>query len=144
MNKLIEKYGHEKRWVSWRFGVDKNKKMTKVPLGSSNNPETWSALSSLPDKEKIGFMFGLDKKFLGIDLDHCVENGEIVHSQSDRIFALLDIADTYTELSPSGTGLHLYFEVTQPLELLVNKHNVNELEKYECYSSHRYFTVTST
>jgi len=143
MNKLFEKFGEQKRWISWQPKeiIERNgdKKMSKIPLGKSNDPSTWHTLSEIKDQSRVGIMFGLDKKFLGIDIDHCVnpQTNRIEHSERDNIIELIKKADTYMELSPSGTGVHLYFELTEPLELEANKK-----APYECYSSLRFFTVT--
>ena len=39
---------------------------------------------------------------IGIDLDHCIDNTRVQPHAHKRITRL----DTYTELSPSGTGFH--------------------------------------
>lgn len=145
MNKLFEKFGQQKRWVAWHykevFSSDlSEKKLTKVPLGKSNDPETWSTLDTLlAETEKVGIMFGLDKMFLGIDIDHCInpQTLEVDHPERDQIIAMIAKANTYIELSPSKTGIHLYFDLSAPLELKANKR-----APYECYSALRFFTVT--
>lgn len=145
MNKLFEKFGSQKRWVVWQYkevsdgsgGI----KLSKMPIGKSNDPETWGTLEDVQKdgNEKVGIMFGLDKKFLGIDIDHCInkETKLVEHPECEQIIALIKRADTYMELSPSGTGIHLYFELSAPLDLVANKK-----APYECYSSLRFFTVT--
>ena len=136
MNKLIEQFGSEKRWVNWNpKKVDG--KITKVPLGSSNKPSTWSTYDELKSKDRVGIMFGLDNMFLGVDIDHCIEDGDIIHEEKEKIISFIDYANTYYELSPSKSGLHLYFKLSEPLELLTNKR-----APYEAYTSLRYFTVT--
>lgn len=136
MNSLIEQFGEAKRWVNWVYKPIDGKQ-TKMPLGSSNKPDTWSVYEDLPNKKNVGIMFGTDHTFLGIDIDHCIEDGEIVHEERDRILAIIDYADTYTELSPSKTGIHLYIALSAPLELVTNKK-----APYECYTAFRFFTVT--
>ena len=42
-----------------------------------------------------------------IDLDHCLENGE---PKNEKITEFLEAFHTFTEISSSGTGLHLFFE----------------------------------
>ena len=133
---LINKFRGQKRWVNWQYKTVDGKQ-TKMPIGKSNDPTTWSTYDELKDKKNVGIMFGLDKKFLGIDIDHCVENGKIVHEYRDEIVNFIKQSNTYVELSPSKTGIHLYFELTEPLELITNKK-----APYEVYSSLRFFTVT--
>ena len=65
---------------------------------------------------------------------HVVDAGEVNDAQTQ---ALIDAAQTYVELSPSGTGLHLFLALTDPLELSAHKKT-----PYEVYNSGRYFTFT--
>lgn len=142
-NPLIEKFGDEQRWCNWRLEERKGKK-TKVPyaidgsLGSSTDPKTWATYADarLAD-ENVGIVFTPDRLLLGVDIDHCVEGDKIKHAKSKAIREFIKAADTYTELSPSQTGLHLYFALSAPLSLVANRH-----EPFECYTEGRYFTVT--
>jgi primase-polymerase (primpol)-like protein len=55
----------------------------------------------------VGFMFTLESGIVGIDLDKCFDE----HGNLNAIAkAILDRvgATTYTELSPSRTGLHIF------------------------------------
>lgn len=62
---------------------------------------------------KYGIGFGIFDTFGAIDLDHCLnEEGKIIQDDFSKI--VIDIVknlNTYTEKSPSGTGLHLYFKI---------------------------------
>lgn len=133
---LTEKYGLQKRWVNWRAET-RGGKTTKIPLGESDNPETWSVLADLPDQESVGIMFGTKKLLLGIDIDNCLVDGKVQGEKSIVISELLTKADTYCEVSPSGNGLHLFLQLTDPLDLAANRK-----DGYECYTTGRYFTVT--
>jgi hypothetical protein len=144
MNNLIETFGEEKRWVNWK-PLTREGKVTKIPFqvsgekASSTNPDTWSTYAEVKAKsDNVGIVFTSDQKLLGIDIDHCIENGVIVHSEANKIRVLIQTANTYTELSPSKTGLHLMLAVTESLSLVANKH-----APFECYTIGRYFTVTS-
>jgi hypothetical protein len=136
MNTLVKTFGHQKRWVEWRAET-RDGKTTKVPLGKSDTPSTWHTYDALPQKEMIGLMFGLHKKLLGIDIDKCLIDGKLEGKNSVEIATLLAEANTYCEVSPSGTGLHLFLQITEPLELKANRK-----DGYECYTTGRYFTVT--
>lgn len=138
MNQLIKRYGDEKRWVNWSF-QEKDGKMTKVPHGSSTDPNTWCVFDAIIDKSKAGIVFTSNRQLLGIDIDHCVSGKSIVHEKKQEIEALLKAADTYTEISPSGEGLHLFLEIQEeegftPL--------VNKKAPFELYTTGRYFTFT--
>jgi len=148
----MDKFKNQKRWVNWRYEtVDGN--LTKVPYqvngrkAKSNDPKTWSTFKEVSEKnsKNVGIMFDEDKTLLGIDLDHCLKNGKIEHPEKETIAEFILESQTYTEISPSQTGLHLYFEITEPFDPVPNKYtlpNGQNKEKYEFYTSARYFTVT--
>ena len=142
-NPLIEKYGNDPRWVVWKLETV-NSRETKVPYSvsgskaSSNNPETWNTYEKIVAvSNKVGIVFKEDKLLLGIDIDHCIENGLIVHEQKEIIENFIRKTNTYVEISPSGTGLHIFLILTESFSLLLNKK-----APYEIYNSGRYFTVT--
>jgi putative DNA primase/helicase len=128
------------QWVVWRAVGDKP---DKVPYSartgrkaSSTDLMTWStfpeALEAYEDGEYggLGFVFCSGDPYTGVDLDDCVnENGEIA------LWAL-EIArylGGYTELSATGTGLHIIVRGDVP-----NRRKGD----IEVYSSKRFFTVT--
>jgi hypothetical protein len=113
----------------------------KIPMmaltvgpASSADRRTWCsyqdsvrmAAKRLPDG--IGFMF--EAPFTGIDLDHCVQNGKINDFAMDIIRKL----DSYTEYSPSGTGVHIICKGALPAPI--------KTPTLEVYQTGRYFTVT--
>lgn len=145
LNPLIEKYGSEKRWVNYSM-VPKKGRMTKIPFSpitrkaaSSTDLMTWGTYEETiaVNAKQYGIVFTPEQNLLGIDIDHCLEGVTITHEQKEKIAQLIIEADTYTEISPSGTGLHLYLALSAPLSLVTNKH-----EPFEAYTSGRYFTVT--
>ncbi len=144
MNPLIKKFGKEKRWVSWKL-VNKDGGPTKIPvslkgsLASSTDSSTWSSYDEITKKHKnVGIVFTPDQTLLGIDIDKCLVDNKIVHEQKEIIADLILESDTYTEISPSGTGLHIFLEISDGgIELSSHKK-----APFEIYSSGRYFTVT--
>lgn len=72
--------------------------------------------------------------FTGVDLDHCrnPKTGKIEAWALEEIHRL----DSYSEVSPSGTGIHVIVEGELPPEPGRKKGN------YEMYSEGRYFTMT--
>lgn len=143
-NPLVQRYGALRRWVLWRLEANDDGKLTKVcyqPNGkkaASTRPAEWSTLAQVNAKQVgyngVGLTFADDRLLLGIDCDHVVDAGELVDA---RTRVLIDAAQTYVELSPSGTGLHLFLALTDPLELSAHKR-----ESFEVYNSGRYFTFT--
>lgn len=143
-NPLIDKYGKQKRFVAWKLETRKGK-TTKLPyqingkLASSTNPATWSTYDEVAKKSKnVGIVLN-DGLLLVIDLDHIIQNGKITHKNKKRLAALIEQCDTFTELSQSQTGLHLYLALTEPFKLTANKK-----EPVEAYVSGRYIATTGT
>ncbi len=112
------------RWVVWREQTRKGKK-TKPPrtvrneLASATDPKDWSehaavtaVMAKNPDLfDGAGIILGqfCPTEFLaGIDLDTCLHNGSLAPWAAPFI----TLFPTYTEISPSGMGLKLFFTVT--------------------------------
>lgn len=138
----------KKQWVLWQYEDDKNGKPTKVPYmspsrhASSTDPSTWTtyekakALSQVFDG--FGVVFAPDQKLLGIDIDHVLDDKKkLLPEFKERIEAVIKKADTYTEFSPSKTGLHLYLYIEEALPLIAHK-----VAPWEVYTDGRFFTVT--
>lgn len=138
-------------WLLWKK-VKKGANFTKVPYkkdgtyAATDNPETWETfptLEPLIDSGKfsgIGIVFEKSAGIIGIDLDHCVTDGEI----DDDFLQLIKKAKTYTEYSPSKTGIHLLFRTTEIINLVRNKYTFDKSTRkaVEAYSWGRFFTFT--
>lgn len=146
--KNIKLSGIEERcWVNWKY-EERDGKTTKVPYtptgtrASSKERATWSTYAEViaaADRfDGIGIVF--TGSLLGIDIDHCIsEDGSV----PPEVAAFVEKAQTYTEVSPSKTGLHILLRLTEPMELVANRSPFKEgPPNYEAYSSGRYFTVT--
>jgi putative DNA primase/helicase len=132
------------RWVCWKL-VERDGRPTKIPINPftggqamSNNPDTWSDYWTAHDKmvsegySGIGFMFNSDG-IVGVDIDHCrdTETGELTELARDIIATL----DSYTELSQSGTGIHIICRGKLP-------EGRRKKEPVEMYENVRYFCMT--
>ena len=110
-------------------------------LADSTRNDTWNTydvVKSVSDKfSGIGIVF--DGSMLGIDLDHILKDSVIQDAVSSKF---VEVADTYTEISPSGTGLHTILKLSEPLVLVAHTFKPNGEIKYECYNEKRFFTVT--
>lgn len=126
-------------WVCWRYHK-RGSKRTKRPYhpdgrnAKSNDPSTWSTLeacSAANGFDGVGFMF--DGTCFGIDLDHVInpDTGEIDPVASN----IIERASSYTELSPSGTGVHILCLGSFPGK-------GRRAGAVEVYGAGRYFTVT--
>jgi hypothetical protein len=103
------------QWVVWKYGV-RDGKPTKVPYQSrhpdrkaqTNAPSTWSSFEEAwatycqGDVNGIGFVFSADDPYFGVDVDHCLKDGEV---QAWAIPILAQLQATYGEISPSGNGI---------------------------------------
>lgn len=134
-----------KQWVVWRM-PDKEPRRATAPTrpAKSNDPTTWStfaAASAACEKGRadgVGFVFAASGPHIGIDLDNCLDakTGEL-HPVAAKIVARFA---TYTEVSPSGTGLHLILRGEMPAGAGRVKHFHGQ--KVEIYPDGRYFTMT--
>lgn len=137
-----------KQFVNWRMetrgGEDKPTKIPYNPLtgkpASSTNPETWVTFNEAQQACKngqysgIGFMFSFP--YVGIDFDYCIdEQGNI----DPPIKEVIDWMDSYTEVSPSGKGIHLI--VKGKIDGKGFNRHVDG-RKIEIYQEGRYFTLT--
>jgi putative DNA primase/helicase len=137
------------RWVLWkleeRTDNDGNKKNTKVLYNvrtrfkaSSTNPKTWATFAATATAyqaggwDGLGFVFNGDRE-AGIDLDKCrnPETGEI----EPWAQAIIQSADSYTEASVSGTGVHIILEGKLPPK-------GRRFGPIEMYEVGRFFTIS--
>lgn len=134
-----------KQWVCWRT-KERDGKPTKVPYSPltgekarSTHPESWASYEEAVSASKergyhgIGFVFTPEDDLCGVDLDGCLipETGEIEGWAQEVIEEL----DSYTEISPSGTGVHVLMRAQLP-------EGRNREGQFEAYDRGRYFTVT--
>jgi putative DNA primase/helicase len=137
------------QWVGWTYRlIDGEIKKPPIDLhtgrqASVTRPETWGSFTDAQKAYETGIIAGkpvviagigfvLTHGIVGIDLDHCIQNGII----SDDASLLTAALQTYTELSPSATGLHLLMEDVLLPGRFRRKDNV------EMYQDGRYLTVT--
>jgi hypothetical protein len=148
--------------VLWRGGdrLDKSGAvigMDKVPFttdagakASTTNPQTWTSFArcvqALPRVLKqweaahanayrgggIGYVFAPDDPYVGIDLDHCVVEN-VIDDWAVRVLG--ETLHSYTELSPSRTGLHILVHATLPP-------GGRKKGQVEMYDAGRFFTMT--
>ena len=124
------------RWVRYT--------RAKVPLtpegnaASSTAPRTWSTYDTAAASTVgagVGFVLNGDG-LVCIDLDHCLTDGRLSPWAKD----ILDQApDTYTEVSVSGTGLHLFGYGQLAKGRRIRR---DDGANIEAYSTGRYVAVT--
>ena len=88
-----------------------------------------------------GIGIGIFDNFCAIDIDHCVVDGKISKIASDIITTM----DSYTEYSPSGTGIRIIFK-TANLSYDKKRYYINNrklgLEIYVSGYTNRFVTIT--
>jgi len=135
-----------RQWVAWRWERTADGRWTKIPINarsgakaSATAPVTWGSFDAalayaeghgLPG---VGFVFSPVDAFTGIDLDGCrhPDSGALTAEATAIVAAL----DSYTEVSPSGCGVHVIVEGAIPGER-------SRLGRVEMYDAGRYFTMT--
>jgi Protein of unknown function (DUF3987) len=141
------------RWVRWQI-AKVNNRFTKVPyrmdgsMAASTRAEDWTdyrtAVTGAVMNEKGGIGFVVDGSIVGVDIDGCrnSETGAITEWGQ----AIIDLLDSYTEVTPSKTGVRVWVRGFLPEKK--NRFQINPDAGFggkvgvECYSDARYFTVT--
>ena len=134
-----------RRWVCWKY-AERNGKRTKIPIdaktgweASSTDPGTWADYNTAQavsgEFDGIGFVLG--DGWFGIDLDHV--EGDIEEYRAGKedniVSEFIDTMQSYSEYSPSGTGIHIICTG----ELPPGGRKAGDIEMYD---SGRYFTIT--
>jgi hypothetical protein len=133
------------QWVLWRRERD-----TKVPYqpngkrASSTDLKTWRPYQDVYNAWQkyprhwagIGFVFSEHDPFAGIDLDACLDCVGNLRAWARPIIERF--ADTYMEISPSGTGIKIWCKGKLPAAVRAKV----EEGAIEIYDRGRYFTVT--
>lgn len=134
------------QWVGWKFVPNTSgPKPRKIPIdpksgnwAKSNDPSTWSTFAQAIERYKrdgldgVGFVFSANDEYCGIDLDKCRDpaTGTITKEAQD----VIDGLDSYVELSPSGTGVHILVKA--------KPRAAAKVDWIEVYDQGRYFTMT--
>ncbi len=154
-------------WVCWHIGCrncytafdpdvetcpECGEDTTKIPddpstggYAKSNDRETWGDFEAAVSYHKredtktegIGFMFSENGPYVGVDLDECLNDGSLTDGAQKVVKRL----DSYTEGSPSGTGLHIICRGFLT-DLGNRSKDVKGLKELELYDQGRYFTFT--
>ena len=144
INNIPQEMKDRDHWVVWKWET-RNGKKTKPPYdpktsrrASHSDSATWGTFED-PVKaldrgfDGIGFVFTEKDPLCGIDLDKCRDpaSGEI----ATWALGIIQDFDSYSEISPSKTGLKIFIKGKLPGGGIKTKH-------VEIYDHLRYFTVT--
>lgn len=142
LSKIPQELKDRKQWIVWKhadavFGV----KPKKVPFtvgfkrrASSTDPSAWSTFEEVADTEMtsdqgIGYVF--NGEYIGIDIDY-KDTGVPTEWHKKIVSGLA----SYTEMSPSGKGVHIFVKGN-----LAGRSGLNT-PQVEIYDKGRYFTFT--
>ncbi|WP_254810730.1 hypothetical protein [Natronosalvus amylolyticus] len=134
------------QWICWRE-EKRNGDTTKIPVdpetgdfASSTDDRTWSDLETALEyaytgkADGIGFVFTRTDPLVGIDLDKC--RNPVTGRPDPEAKEIVQRLDSYTEVSPSGTGYHILIQGDLP-------DGRNRRGGIEMYDQSRFFTVTA-
>ncbi len=144
----IARLKSRRQWVCWKYVYDPTKDKPDKPLyqpanglpASHSKPHHWGSYDQAVARAKrarmdgIGYVLTEDDELTGYDLDNCRDSvtGEI-HPDAQ---AIIDLAETYCEVSPSGNGLRLLG--LGKIEAAIKRDAIG----VEVYPKQRYLTIT--
>ncbi len=138
-------------WVRWKLATrNGSKKPTKVPLypaadmlASSTDPATWGTFAECLAHAKehgacgIGYVLTVDDPFVGVDFDHVITDGRL----DPVAAAIIEDLHSYSEVSPSGTGVRVIVRGRIPPETK-HKADLGNGSVLEFWDSKRFITMT--
>jgi hypothetical protein len=139
------------QWVCWKYEL-RDGKWTKIPIdpktgrnAKANVRKTWGTFEqaahyyrSHPDEiAGVGYEFHADDPFCGVDLDDALD--PFTGALKPWAAQIVADFDTYTEISPSRTGVKLYLRGKKPGAKCRAKYADGEIEVYD---QGRFFAVT--
>ncbi|PJE79649.1 hypothetical protein CI610_01363 [invertebrate metagenome] len=140
------------QFIVWKLeNAPDKQKPTKIPYSpktfkktgcNEKYRDTWGhyeqAVAAFKTGKFTGISFALTEKdpFVAIDLDHCVSKSGQLSAFADSTLALIN---SYTEYSPSGTGLHILLSGEKPGN---NCKKILSEGDIEIYEHSRFITLT--
>ncbi len=148
LDKFPQHLKENSRFCCWRY-EERNGCRTKVPynpvagqMARSNDRNSFSDLqTAVTAKGYEGIGIGIFDGICAIDLDHCVKDGQYTGNAAE-IVALMH---SYTELSPSGEGIHILFRADgfqYDSERYYIMNHKEGIEAYVAGATNKYVTVT--
>jgi putative DNA primase/helicase len=136
---IPEELKNSKSWLTYKYEPRPDGKKNKIPYDpntgkKANNPAlgiTFEEAKKFENKYD-GLGFYVESPYIVIDIDGCVNptNGDVELYAAEIVQEL----NSYTEASPSGTGLHIWVRGVKPGEKC--------RKGIEIYSTKRFLTVT--
>jgi putative DNA primase/helicase len=131
-----------RQWILWK-AIKRDDAVAKVPIdikgksGAQTHADRWASFDEAVEAshrlraDGLGFAFDPATGVLGVDLDDVLDEG-VIALWADTIVKRLN---SYTEISPSGHGLHIYIKAELPA-------GGNRKGDLEIYAAGRFFTFT--
>lgn len=146
--KLPKELKENAMFCLWKY-EERDGNITKVLYqingkhGDSTNKRTFSdfrlVVNALTGYDGLGM--GVFDSYCAIDIDHCVAGGKLTSMAQD----IVDTMNSYTEFSPSGTGVHIFFKASgltyDKSRYYINNRKIG-LEVYVTGMTNRFVTLT--
>lgn len=160
---LLTEYQDKDCWICWRYKEDEDaEKPRKVPvdpntggMADATDSGIWTDYETAEayhrrnqsDTAGLGIALGFGD-LVGVDLDNCRDPE--TWDAEDWAVDIVERLDSYTEVSPSGTGLHVLVKGALPEDARNRQRDVpSTLSQFdeaeiEIYDSTRYFTFSGS
>jgi P4 family phage/plasmid primase-like protien len=123
----------EPRWIPWRWHHTGTKWTKRPTVKWQTDPTSWREFDEAYSAG-YGVAFVLGDGFAGVDLDKCRD--ECTHEVTPAAQAIVDTLSTYSEMSPSRTGLKSICRGTLPAG------HETQGDGIELYTARRIFCLT--
>ncbi len=133
----IAELAKDQRWVCAELPSKRPLQVTGKPA-SVTDSTTWSTCEDVyaayvgGTGDALGYVLG--DGIVGIDLDHCIRDDGSLEPWASKI---VNILDSYTEISQSGRGLHILIRASFPKGVTGRRRG-----QIEIYADSRYFIIT--
>src|SRR5699024_10880968 len=95
----------------WALSKNKAPCQTNGERASSTEMSTWTSYEDASNKsDNVGFFISENDPYTVIDLDDCIIDDVITNEAK----TIVDTLDSFTEISQSGTGLHIFVKAKKP------------------------------
>jgi len=144
------------QWICWYSKIDSDGKLRKKPyphddsctlykpgIAKYSSRDNWLSYTKAREVQSkadiplgIGFVLTERDELAVLDIDDCVdpESGEVC----EEVLTFIKKSESYTEISPSGTGLHIIVKGHIPRQGWSNQPDGFKLEVYDKF----FITVT--
>lgn len=118
----------------WALSNNKAPYQTNGERASSTDISTWTSYEDVINKSNhVGYFISEHDPYTVIDLDDCIING-VINDEAKRI---VDSLNSFTEISQSGNGLHIFVKAKKP-----GNRSKNAEKGFEMYDKERFMVMT--